>query len=345
MWIFGLVKRPTQGGPPAVAPSRRSPYAHVVKAVEGARATAMSSTGPWARHALDALTALHGVRRAGIGVSEGGGRRLDFTAAEHPGEGPATWCQIDAYDDVPLTTVTRTGEDVLGTLDQLQDRFPDVVARQREAGTCAIATVPLPGVGSSLGGLIVFFDTDQAFDEPQRRLLHAAARRTADAVRQVSTVAGASLVDPPAATREQAGLHGRIELEGDPRAASAVRRFLREQLGSWDVDEDTIVSAELCASELVNNVIMHARSAFQLNVHLEERALTVTVRDVGRGSPPAGDHHSPVQDDDSMRVFGRGLTLIDAIADRWGSDRDASGPIAWFVLGLENGSPSPAQTG
>ena len=298
-----------------------------------------------ARDVLTHLAQLAGVTRVGMGLTEGAGRRLRFVASDRVHEAELPWCHIDAYDDVPLTTVTRTGEDVLGTLDQLQGRYPDLVAEQREAGTCAIAAVPLPGVGSAVGGLVVFFDGDQPFDEPQRRLLHAAARRTADAVRRVSTVAGASLVDPPPTGREHAGQHGRIELEPDPRAAGAVRRFLREQLGSWGVDDDPIDSAELCASELVNNVIMHARSAFQLNVHLEQGVLTVTVRDIGRGAPEAGDSHAPVQDDDSMRVFGRGLTLIDAIADRWGSDRDVSGTIAWFVLELENGSRSPARTG
>lgn len=297
-----------------------------------------------ARHVLAHLVQLPSVTRVGLGLTEGAGRRQRFVASDRLDEAELPWCHIDAYDDVPLTAVARTGEDLLGTLDQLAARFPDVVAQQREAGTCAIAAVPLPGVGSSVGGLVVFFRTEQRFDEPQRRLLHAAARGAADAVRRVSTVAGDSLVDPPDES-DLAGRHGRIELEGDPRAAGAVRRFLREQLGSWGVDDDPVDSAELCASELVNNVIMHARSAFQLNVHLEDGVLTVTVRDVGRGAPGAGGSHAPVVDDDSMRVFGRGLTLIDAIADRWGSDRDGSGTIAWFVLELENGSREPARTG
>lgn len=301
-----------------------------------------------ARDVLNHLLALPDVTRVGFGLTEGAGRRIRFVASENAGDAELPWCHIDAYDDVPLTTVARTGQDVIGSLDQLEVRYTGVVARQREAGTCAIAAVPLPGVGSAVGGLIVFFDTDQPFDDDQRRLLHAAARRTADAVRRVFTVAGSSLVDPPPERNDRPGHHGRIELEGDPRAASAVRRFLREQLGSWGVDDDTVDSAELCASELVNNVIMHARSAFQLNVHLEERALTVTVRDigVGHGHGHGGpDTHLPVADDDTMRVFGRGLTLVDAIADRWGSDHDASGTIAWFVIELGNGSRSPAQTG
>lgn len=299
-----------------------------------------------ARVALTHLVALPGVRRVGLALAEGAGRRLRFVTSDSVDEAELPWCHIDAYDDVPLTAVTRTGADILGSLDQLESRYPEVVAQQRQDGTVALGVVPLPGVGTAVGGLIFYFDTHQPFDEPQRRLLHSAARRTVDAVRRVSTVTGASLVDPPPdESVEQAGLHGRIELEGDPRAASAVRRFLREQLGTWGLDDDTIDSAELCASELVNNVIMHARSAFQLNAHLEEGVLTVTVRDVGVAAPGQGERHAPVADDDTMRVFGRGLTLIDAVADRWGSDRDASGTIAWFVLEHVNGSRSSAQTG
>lgn len=298
-----------------------------------------------ARCALTHLVQLPHVVRVGIAITEGAGRRLRFLTSDSIAESALTWCHIDAYDDVPLTAVVRTGEDVLGTLDQLQSRYPDVVARQREAGTCAIGAVSLPGVGSSNGGVIFFFDSEQLFDERQRRMLHAAARHVADAVRQVSIVAGASLVGPSSTESDRGGLRGRIELEGEPRAAGAVRRFLREQLDSWGVVDDTIDSAALCASELVNNVVMHARSPFRLDVHLEAGVLTVTVRDVGVGPDDDEEAHAPVPEDDTMRVFGRGLTLVDAIADRWGSNRDGSGTIAWFVLGLTNGSRSPARTG
>lgn len=297
-----------------------------------------------ARDVVIHLLDLPDVTRVGFGLTEGAGRRIRFIASDDADQAELPWCHIDAYDDVPLTTVTRTGQDVLGSLDRLEGRFPGVVAQQRKAGTRAIATVPLPGVGSPVGGLVVFYDAEQLFDDDQRHLLHLAARRAADAVRRVSTVAGASLVDPQPDEGDQAGHHGRIELEGDPRAASAARRFLREQLGTWGVDGDTVDNAELCASELVNNVIMHARTAFQLNVHLEESVLTVTVRDVGVGRK-VWQPHLPVIDEDTLRVFGRGLTLIDAIADRWGSDQDSSGTIAWFVLELAHDTHSPARTG
>ena len=46
-----------------------------------------------------------------------------------------------------------------------------------------------------------------------------------------------------------------------------------------------------------------------------------------------------------MRVSGRGLMLVEALADRWGSEVDASGTTAWFVLELDAGSTSSARTG
>src|SRR5919112_865186 len=67
--------------------------------------------------ALRELTGIPGVRRAGIALSEGGGRRLRFRSSDG-----RRWCHIDAYDDVPLTAVVRTGGPLLGALDDLRTR-------------------------------------------------------------------------------------------------------------------------------------------------------------------------------------------------------------------------------
>ena len=39
-----------------------------------------------------------------------------------------------------------------------------------------------------------------------------------------------------------------------------------------------------------------------------------------------------------------GLTVVDAIADRWGSEQDAYGTTAWFALELARGDET-ARTG
>jgi hypothetical protein len=48
-----------------------------------------------------------------------------------------------------------------------------------------LAAVPLPGIGSPIGGLVFFLEEEWAFDERQRGLLEATARRVADAVRRI----------------------------------------------------------------------------------------------------------------------------------------------------------------
>ncbi len=299
---------------------------------------------------LDDLVSLPHVRRAGLALTEGAGRRLRFTArdADHDAPGDPEWCHIDAYDDVPLTTVARTGESVTGELDGLARRYPALAEHGERHAARSVAIVPLPGVGSPLGGLIAYFDDATALAEPTRRLLEAAARRTSDAVRRVRVTAGRG-PDDPAPEQIIPGTGGRraeLVLEGDARSAGVARHFLRDRLGEWEVDPEAVDSAQLCLSELVTNAIMHAGTPAELMVHLEEGVLTVVVRDVGATARPGVPAtYLPVpEDDDPLRVFGRGLTLVDALADRWGSEQDAHGTTAWFALELARGGGG-ARTG
>jgi anti-sigma regulatory factor (Ser/Thr protein kinase) len=291
-----------------------------------------------ARAVIRDLVSLPGVTRVGIALTEGGGRRLRFLAAD-AGETAADWCHIDAYDDVPLTVVARTGEPVLDNLDGLAGRFAEMVERQRSAGTRALAALPLPGSGSPIGGIVVFFDADQQFGAPQRRLLDAAARRTAEALRRVRVGTGVTEapVDPAGSDASPAML----VLDDDPRSARVARRFLRAQLDEWQIGGDVPDTAELCLSELVTNAVIHAGTSSVLTLALEDGVLTVTVRDRGSAEPAA----RLVEDDDPLRVFGRGLQLVDALADRWGSDQSPTGTISWFTLAVDGPAGSPAWTG
>nr|WP_281381013.1 ATP-binding protein [Nocardioides panaciterrulae] len=318
-----------------------------------------------ARCLIRDLGELPGVVRVGVALTEGGGRRLKFTATDRATEstpesttesatGPTTgggpeWCHIDAYDDVPLTAVVRTGEPVLGDLDHLERQFTELVAHERERGVRALSAWPLPGLGSPIGGLIVFYDSPQPFTEQHRSLMEATARRVAEAVRRVRVTSGRG---PGDATPDDPALVGSGErrsllLEGDPRAPGAARQFLRAHLAEWGVDDDLVETAQLCLSEMVTNVVMHARTSSELTLHLEAEVLTVVVRDLG-GSSRAGDPTMEValgEDDDPLGVSGRGLMLVDALADRWGSEADASGTTAWFALELASVGGHSSRTG
>lgn len=285
---------------------------------------------------LTDLVALPAVRRVGFALTEGGGRRLRFTSSDRLASGAVEWCHIDAYDDVPLTRVVRTGETVMGDVGSLDERFHEFVAGQPDE-VRALAAVPLPGTGSPIGGLVVYLEEAWSFDDAQRRLLEATARRVADAVRRIR--AGDDAPDEPGSDEPDTRTD-RIVLDGDPRAASAARRFLRDFLKDAGVTEDLASTAELCLSELVTNAIVHTGSRFEIRAAIDE-TLTVSVKDRGRSTADP----APVTDPDPLRVHGRGLQLVDALADRWGSERDAVGTNVWFSVELDAEPRGASETG
>ena len=108
--------------------------------------------------------------------------------------------------------------------------------------------------------------------------------------------------------------------------AAFLRRHAAEPEQTW--------ASELTVSELVTNAVIHADSGCAVRVLLEDDVLTVTVRDRGPARSPSRE---PAED--TLRVHGRGLQVVETLATRWGSDRDGTGTTAWFVLEL--GAPSP----
>ena len=277
---------------------------------------------------LTDLAALPGVRRVGLALSEGGGRRLRFTASDRGRGGAVEWCHIDAFDDVPLTLVVRTGEPVMGGWESLDPRFHEFVSGQ-PVEVRALAAVPLPGIGSPIGGLVLFLDEEWAFDDAQRALLEATARRVADAVRRIRV--GGQVLHEDEAEHDDETPTTRLVLDDDPRAARTARRFLRDFLTRAGVPDDVAATAELCLSELVTNAVVHAGGRSELRATLDT-ALTVSVRDRGGAAPDA----APDADPDPLRVHGRGLQLVEALADRWGSERDAVGSRVWFSLEVDD---------
>ncbi len=303
------------------------------------------------RSVLVDLVGLPGVRRVGVALSEGAGRRLRFIASDGVGERGAAaldWCHIDAYDDVPLTTVVRTDQPVHGSLEELAARFPDVVAHQREQGICAVAAWPLPGIGSPIGGIVLFFDTPQSFGGAQRRLLEATARRVSEAVarcwaqREREPARAAAPTPLPAPEPDE--VRARALLDATMKAPSAARRFLRRWLSERGLDADTIDSAELAVSELVTNVVLHAGTPSELSLRCTPSLLAVAVRDEGEASGigstrpaagPATESATESADEERLlQVYGRGLALVEAVSDRCGTWQDARGVTAWFELDL-----------
>ncbi|MFL5992814.1 MAG: SpoIIE family protein phosphatase, partial [Streptomyces sp.] len=99
-------------------------------------------------------------------------------------------------------------------------------------------------------------------------------------------------------------------LPEDPKAASQARRHIREQLAAWDLD-DLSPTTELLVSELVGNVVRHARGPVRLRL-LHTTELICEVYD---GSQTMPRIRRATETDEG----GRGLQLISALSTRWGA--------------------------
>jgi anti-sigma regulatory factor (Ser/Thr protein kinase) len=286
-----------------------------------------------ARRLLPGLMGLKGVHRVGLALSEVGGRRLRFVTSDTVADSAARWCHIDAYDDLPLTAVVRTGEAIIGDRRSLTRRFATFVRQQPEE-VRGFAVVPLPGTGSPVGGLIVYLRHVWEPTGSERRLLDSVAQHAADAVRRVRTLASSRGEEVPEVDERV----GHLVLHDDPRSVGRGRQFLREFLAEAPISSDALDSAQLCLSELATNALMHSEGGtFELRVTLDGSLLTVAVRDRGQGESQSVGGISTVEDD-SLLISGRGLQLVEALADRWGSERDALGTIVWFALDVESAS-------
>ena len=295
-----------------------------------------------ARRALTDLLALPGVQRVGLALSEGGGRRLRFTASDRDRSRAVEWCHIDAYDDVPLTAVLRSGVPVVSTFEHLDERYAGFTAHQRALGTSAVAAVPLPGTASPIGAVILYYASVQAFTGLDRSALDDAAADLARDLRAAQAVTPRDLsllADEPVAPGSAVA---DVDFDGDPGKVGTVRRWARAHLEAWGLDAERIDDAVLCLSELVTNASMHTRSECEVRLVLSSPELTVTVRDRGAAGHALADEHSR---GDPLRVHGRGLLIVDALSSRWGSTQDASGTTVWFALPAAASSSTAAGDG
>jgi len=286
------------------------------------------SIDAWAQDALAELSALPGVRRAGIALVEGGGRRLRFAASDRDDSASVDWCEVDAYDDVPLNVALRTGTVVAGTVEELSDRFTEFVALQGGTTNVAIAAVPMEAGDRQVGGYVLFFDRRPTFDAARRRELTRIAEELATALRQAERGEARREADLPTdSSTDGTGLAVHHRVTPEPAAVGDARRFLRANLQAWDVNDEIADTAVLCLSELVTNAVIHSHAGCSVRVALDDGLLTITVRDSG-----AADTTTIAVIDDSLQVHGRGLLVVEALASRWGYDLDADGTTVWFEL-------------
>jgi anti-sigma regulatory factor (Ser/Thr protein kinase) len=120
----------------------------------------------------------------------------------------------------------------------------------------------------------------------------------------------------------------RIELPPVSSSVARARRFCRSHLEEWGADDlDEVVS--LLVSELVTNVVLHARTPCEVVMRRSD-VLRIEVIDQDPRAPIRKDH-------DPEAASGRGLLLLAGMSSRHGADRDAKGKRVWFEVAWPNG--------
>lgn len=116
-----------------------------------------------------------------------------------------------------------------------------------------------------------------------------------------------------------------LTLPAELRSIRAARRFVGERCEAADLSEERCDDALLLTSELVTNAILHGRSEVCVEVQERGPLLRISVFDEN------SRHPQPV-DEDPNALDGRGLALVDALAQRWGVEDRRLGKAVWFEL-------------
>jgi anti-sigma regulatory factor (Ser/Thr protein kinase) len=118
------------------------------------------------------------------------------------------------------------------------------------------------------------------------------------------------------------------EFPCDKKSPGEARKAVLGTVGAWGLARETGETAELLVSELVTNAVTHAHGSETCRLVCEMTAsgLRVTVFDQGTGVPVRR-----VSPDDATN--GRGLFLVEALADAWGVEwLRGGGKGTFFVL-------------
>jgi anti-sigma regulatory factor (Ser/Thr protein kinase) len=117
-----------------------------------------------------------------------------------------------------------------------------------------------------------------------------------------------------------------VDLRPELRSIPAARHLVSALLGGWNAPQSQADVAVL-VTELVANVVDHVggEAVLTLELALSDGWLRISVAD-GSAVRPV------VRELSSADPRGRGLRLVQAIADRWGAEDHRGGKRVWFEL-------------
>jgi anti-sigma regulatory factor (Ser/Thr protein kinase) len=136
----------------------------------------------------------------------------------------------------------------------------------------------------------------------------------------------------------------RCTIRGGDLAPGAARRAF-DNFVNGELSDRQRTNAGLLVSEIATNSVRHAAmgpdDSIELTLSMSSSGVRVAILDHGPGFDPAAARMPK----DGRREGGRGLFLVDALADRWGVEGDGATSV-WFEMSRagrsDNGGPPTA---
>jgi len=144
------------------------------------------------------------------------------------------------------------------------------------------------------------------------------------------TINGTDFLDPGlavllASTADSTRPRRRV-FPGHPAQVAHARRFVRRALAGHRAAED----AALLTSELATNAVCHTATGqgdtFEIVIFRHPAIVRIAVIDAGATTVPT------LPTPGSLNASGRGLSLVEALARRWGHHGNQHGRTVWFEL-------------
>ncbi|MGW6027608.1 ATP-binding protein [Streptomyces sp. NPDC055099] len=148
---------------------------------------------------------------------------------------------------------------------------------------------------------------------------------------------GSHSAGPDACRSQSLTTHRRLPGHSE-RTPGQARAYVGATLADWGVAETVRADLQLIVSELATNAVAYTRSSeITVEIILTDDEAAVSVGDHGNHGPDR-QLHAQLAAPDAER--GRGLLIVEALADRWDQSRDdVGGTIVRAVLTLPGREP------
>jgi anti-sigma regulatory factor (Ser/Thr protein kinase) len=120
-----------------------------------------------------------------------------------------------------------------------------------------------------------------------------------------------------------------LELPPEPASVARARSFVHDAAAARSTQVGN--QLELLASELATNAVLHAKTPFIVRVGRSDGTIRLEVEDAS-STLPRRKRYGPTA------PVGRGLLLVERIANRWGVRAESAGKVVWAEIDDETAS-------